>query len=184
MFRQLLERLALALDARSLPYMLIGGQAVLLYGEPRLTRDIDVTLGVDSGRLDEVLAIIADQGWTLLVDDARAFVARTMVLPCMDPQTDIRIDFIFSFSPYEQQALERAHRVPMGEARVRFAAPEDLIIHKLIAGRPRDLEDVQGVLARNPDLDTGYIRYWLEQFEPVVLQPLGQHFDELLNASR
>ncbi|GAH87084.1 unnamed protein product, partial [marine sediment metagenome] len=32
--------------------MIIGGQAVLLYGEPRLTRDIDVTLGddIDKGR--------------------------------------------------------------------------------------------------------------------------------------
>ena len=31
--------------------MLIGGQAVLLYGEPRLTRDIDITLGVDVDKI-------------------------------------------------------------------------------------------------------------------------------------
>ena len=46
MFQALLARLALELEARSLPYMVIGGQAVLVHGEPRLTRDIDITLGV------------------------------------------------------------------------------------------------------------------------------------------
>ena len=43
MFQQLLETIALSLEKRGIPYMVIGGQAVLLYGEPRLTRDIDVT---------------------------------------------------------------------------------------------------------------------------------------------
>jgi hypothetical protein len=43
MFQQLLETIALGLEKRGIPYMVIGGQAVLLYGEPRLTRDIDVT---------------------------------------------------------------------------------------------------------------------------------------------
>jgi hypothetical protein len=41
MFEELLARLGSALDKHSIPYMIIGGQAVLLYGEPRLTRDID-----------------------------------------------------------------------------------------------------------------------------------------------
>lgn len=41
MFKELLARLADLLDQKGIPYMIIGGQAVLLYGEPRLTRDID-----------------------------------------------------------------------------------------------------------------------------------------------
>ncbi len=55
MFQQLLESIAQGLDARGLPYMVIGGQAVLLYGEPRLTRDIDITLGVGPERWRELL---------------------------------------------------------------------------------------------------------------------------------
>ncbi|MGB3565055.1 MAG: hypothetical protein WBH85_09195 [Thermoanaerobaculia bacterium] len=50
MFGSLLERIALALDNADLPYMVIGGQAVLLHGEPRLTRDIDITVAADLGR--------------------------------------------------------------------------------------------------------------------------------------
>ena len=55
MFEKLLKRLAVALDHVGLPYMVFGGQAVLLYGEPRLTRDIDITLGVDTSRADLLL---------------------------------------------------------------------------------------------------------------------------------
>jgi hypothetical protein len=41
MFSELLKNIAVALDAGGFPYMVIGGQAVLVYGEPRLTKDID-----------------------------------------------------------------------------------------------------------------------------------------------
>ena len=47
MFRRLLSNIGCALDRHEIPYMIIGGQALLLYGEPRLTKDIDVTLGVE-----------------------------------------------------------------------------------------------------------------------------------------
>jgi hypothetical protein len=51
---ELLERIALELERAGIPYMVTGGQAVLLYGEPRLTRDIDITLGVSTDQLDLV----------------------------------------------------------------------------------------------------------------------------------
>ena len=69
----------------------------------------------------------------------------------MRPDSSIRIDFILSESGYELEALSRARVVKTGGAGVRFAAPEDLIVHKIIAGRPRDLDDVRAVLAKNPD---------------------------------
>ena len=121
MFEQLLEAIALGLDRLGIPYMLIGGQAVLLYGEPRLTRDIDVTLGVGPERLPELLEWVRGSGWQVLVEEPSDFVGRTMVLPCLEPTSNIRVDFIFSFSAYERQALERVRRVPIRNAHVRFA---------------------------------------------------------------
>jgi hypothetical protein len=35
MLARLLEQIAIALEERRIPYMVIGGQAVLLYGEPQ-----------------------------------------------------------------------------------------------------------------------------------------------------
>lgn len=176
MFEQLLKKIARALDKGSIPYMIIGGQAVLLYGEPRLTRDIDITLGVTLEKLDFVLDIAKSIGLNPLVDP-ETFTRKTMVLPCQDPQTDIRIDFIFSFSPYEQQALERVKIVKLGSANIKFASLEDLIIHKVIAGRPRDLEDIKSVLIKNPETDLSYIRHWLNEFTAALKEPFVKRFN-------
>jgi hypothetical protein len=56
MLELLLERIGRSLRATGIPYMIIGGQAVLLYDEPRLTKDIDITLGAGLDRLPDALA--------------------------------------------------------------------------------------------------------------------------------
>ena len=180
MFQQLLTSIAQALDARGLPYMVIGGQAVLLYGEPRLTRDIDVTLGVGPDRWQALVEMSQASGWQVLVDAPEEFVHRTMVLPCLDPASGIRIDFIFSLSTYEQQALERARPVRVGATTVRYASLEDLVIHKIIAGRPRDLEDVRTVLLKNSRADQKYIRRWLKEFETALDEPFLKRFEGVM----
>lgn len=149
MFEEILSGLGEALQAHSIPYMIIGGQAVLLYGEPRLTGDIDITLGADIDRLDELLRIAEELSLRVLPEEVRAFVSRTMVLPCIDDETGIRVDFIFSFTQYESKAIQRANRIEIKGVSICFASPEDVIIHKIFAGRPRDIEDARSILLRS-----------------------------------
>lgn len=165
MFNETLARIGASLERAEIPYMIIGGQAVLLYGEPRLTRDIDITLGVNIDRLDAVLATVQDLSLKAIPEDPAAFVRQTMVLPALDETTGIRVDFIFSFTPYESQAIRRATKVRILDQDVYFAAVEDLIIHKIFAGRPRDIEDVQSVILKNHTLDIPYIEKWLTDFD-------------------
>jgi predicted nucleotidyltransferase len=165
MFEKLLSKIGRCLEARGLSYMIVGGQAVLLYGEPRLTKDIDITLGVNIDRLDRVLSAAQELSLKPLPDDIESFVKETMVLPTADEATGIRVDFIFSYTPYETSAIGRARGVMILGQTVNFAAPEDLVIHKIFAGRPRDLEDVRMVLVKNPDIDVSYIREWLTEFD-------------------
>jgi predicted nucleotidyltransferase len=179
MFQTLLEQIARGLDARGFPYMVIGGQAVLVYGEPRLTRDIDVTLGVGPEKLPALLDWVRESGWRILADSPAEFVARTMVLPCEEPRSNIRMDFIFSFIPYERQAIRRARRIPVGNTEVRFASPEDLVIHKMFAGRPRDMEDVRSIVLKSPELDVAYVRRWLQELGAGHEEDLVGRFEEL-----
>lgn len=165
MFEQILSKIGACLGKHGLPYMIIGGQAVLLYGEPRLTRDIDITLGVSADRVDDLLAVVRELSLKPLHKDIESFVRQTMVLPAIDEATGIRVDFIFSFTPYETGAIKRAKKLTIMDQEVCFASPEDLIIHKIFAGRPRDIEDVRTVLLKNPDMDIRYIRKWLEEFD-------------------
>jgi len=179
MFKRLLEKIAGSLDDADIPYMVIGGQALLIYGEPRLTRDIDITLGISTDQLKQVLAVVEKIQLKPIVDPWN-FTVKTMVLPCQDPKVDIRVDFIFSFTPYEAQAIQRAYRVAVGRRRVNFASPEDLIIHKIFAGRPRDLEDVKSVLLKAKDLDKKYIRSRLKEFSKSLNKPFTKTFNALL----
>ena len=165
MFEDLLARIAGELKRVDLPYMIIGGQAVLLYGMPRMTKDIDITLGVDIGELEIVVTAIDAMGLEIIPKDFRSFAEKTSVLPAKDTGSGIRVDFIFSFTPYERQAISRSRAVLLKGTNVMFASAEDVIIHKIFAGRPRDIEDVRSILLKNPDLDRPYIRKWLGEFE-------------------
>lgn len=104
---------------------------------------------------------------------------RTNVLPVADETTGVRVDLIFSFTPYESEAIRRAVGVDFDDVTVRFASVEDLLIHKLVAGRPRDLEDIAGILARNPSVDEGYLIRWLASFRGIVSRDLVEDFRAL-----
>ncbi|MEO0068992.1 MAG: DUF6036 family nucleotidyltransferase [candidate division WOR-3 bacterium] len=179
MFEKLLEKIAIELANAGVPYMVIGGQAVLLYGEPRTTRDIDITLGCGLEGLSTILGVINRLRLTPLVQELESFVKETMVLPVADESTGIRVDFIFSFTPYERQAIARATAVRIGTAEVRFAALEDVVIHKIFAGRDRDLEDVRTILLKNPRYDREYIEKWLGLFDRTLGKGLLNTFQKI-----
>ena len=183
MFEELLAALAGELSAKAIPYMVIGGQAVLLYGEPRLTRDIDITLGVADDRLADILQVAASLSLKLLIGNAVEFVRRTMVLPVEDEKTGIRVDFIFSLTDYERQAIERARKVEIGGGTVDFASQEDLIIHKIFAGRARDIEDAKSVARKNREPDVDYMRKCLTELQfSVVDCDMLALLEEILSA--
>ena len=165
---KLLEEIGHSFDLNQVPYMIIGGQAVLLYGEPRLTKDIDITIGLDIDELPLVKKIANQIGLTLLVHNEEKFVQETMVLPTTHEPSGFRVDLIFSFSRYEQEALKRVNKIRIVSIEVCYASLEDVLIHKTIAGRPRDLEDMKAVLLKNPDFDHQYVRKWLRDFSKAL----------------
>jgi hypothetical protein len=180
-FEEFLEIISRELPAAGIPYMVIGGQAVQVYGEPRMTRDIDVTLGLGVEGLDRVLALCRSAGLRVLVADPAQFSGETMVLPAVDESSGIRVDFVLSFSEYERQALGRSREVEVGGQPVRFVSLEDLLIHKLVAGRPRDIEDVRLVLVKNPGWDRAYVERWLAELDRALALDLQARLRDLLH---
>lgn len=168
MIEKLIKRIAQNLDKNSVQYMVIGGQAVLLYGIIRLTRDIDITLETDTDRFQLINKICVESGLKPLPEDAEDFAIKTKVLPAEDTESRIRIDFIFSFTTYEKQAFKRIKKVLMDDYPVKFASCEDVIIHKMIADRAVDREDVKNILIKNKNsIDIKYIRKWLGEFSGI-----------------
>ena len=168
MIEELIQKIAQRLDKDEIAYMIIGGQAVLLYGSPRLTRDIDITLGVDTDRFPLIEKICRELGLNILPESPADFASETKVLPAEEPKSRIRVDFIFSFTPYEAQAMTRTKEVLMNGYPVKFASCEDVIIHKMVAARAIDTEDVKNMLIKNKNsIDLKYIRRWLVEFGEI-----------------
>ena len=119
-----------------------------------------------------------------LVEDVADFVNKTSVMPLHDNETGLRIDFIFAFSVYVRKALDRARVLAIGAAQVRFASLEDILVLKVIAGRPRDIEDALTILIKNPRADLDYIRAWLGKFDQSLGEQYQETFEELIKEAR
>ncbi len=180
MFKKLLTAIARQFEQYNIPYIIVGGQAVLLYGEPRLTKDIDITIGLNIDSVDKIVKIMEDISLKPIPKDLHRFVQQTMVLPMLDRGSGVRVDVIFSFSQFEQDAIKRANVVKIDNTLLRYTSLEDLIIFKIFSGRPRDMEDARKILIKNQNADTQYIKKQLKtlSFEE---KDLLEDFNRLLS---
>jgi hypothetical protein len=110
-----------------------------------------------------------EAGFRLRVPDPEAFVARTRVLPFLHLATQLPLDVVLASPGIEDTFIERAVRVEIEGLSVPVASPEDLIVMKVLAGRPKDREDVRTVLTeRLNKLDVAYIRSILGTIETAL----------------
>ena len=100
-----------------------------------------------------------------------------------DKQSGIRVDLIFSFSPYERQAIERSTPTKINDDAVQYATLEDVLIHKIVAGRPRDIEDTKAIMVKNTKYDVPYIEKWLDVFSQSLAKDFLTTFKDVLKQS-
>ncbi len=174
--KELLKNLAREFEKNNLNYMIIGGQALLIYGEPRLTNDIDITIDGGLEKYNLLIDISNNLKLKILPENPFEFVKKTMVLPMLDEKTGLRIDIIFSYSLYEKEAFKRVNKIKIDDVGVNYVSVEDLIIHKIISGRERDFEDVKNIILKNKNIDEEYILKWLKEFEKTLDTPLTNIF--------
>lgn len=127
--------IAAALDSLSIDYMIVGGIANAVWGEPRATVDVDVTVSVENPGLAAAIVGLS-RLFSPAVPDPDAFVRRTRVLP-LDTSDGIRIDVIFALLSFERDAIHRATSVTFDGRAVRVVTAEDLVLMKIISDRPR-----------------------------------------------
>jgi hypothetical protein len=154
------------LKENGIPHMVIGGFAVTVWGEPRFTRDLDVTVSVPVDRFAETIDRISKR-FASLAGDPVKFVTETRVLPVM--VESVPVDLIFAALPYEEDAIARARPIALMDGTVPICSPEDLILHKIVSPRPRDHEDIEGVFRyRHSELDYGYLDPRVEELADAL----------------
>lgn len=146
-----MKDIASRLDELDVPWVVAGAAAALRYRtEPRFTADLDL--------------LVAWNDRIVRTFEADGYVVRTMADPDSDPHLvtlrrgSERVDLIVASVEYQHLALERG----LGD---HVLTVEDVIIHKLIAWRARDRDDIASILEARLDLDLDYIEHWAREWE-------------------
>jgi len=163
-----LQRLLARFDDRG---MVIGGVAASLLGKPRLTADVDAVMLVSTDDLPRLLEAAAQEGLAPRIADAEKFARHNRVLLLRHQDSSIDVDISLGMLPFEVEAVERSVLYPLGEVAIRLPTPEDLIIFKAVAHRPKDLLDIQAIIASHPTVDRERIRYWVREFAQALDMP-------------
>jgi hypothetical protein len=159
-------------------FCFIGGVALQRWGEPRVTKDVDLTLVAGFGDEERYVEKLLQQ-FSPRIADAKDFAAANRVLLLQSPD-GIGIDIALGGLPYEELVVTRATAFEFlpGLSLVACSA-EDLVVLKAFADRDRDWTDVEGVLLRQTTLDWDYIEAQLRPLveakeSPAILQHLSR----------
>jgi hypothetical protein len=157
--RNTLADAAAILTAHSIPFAVIGGIAASIRGEPRLTADVDAVIEVEvEGALRLLAAAGPSAPFEPLFPDAAEVVKTALILPLRHRRTRIRVDLALGLTGFERRLIQRASREDLGGFQVPVATAEDLLLMKVLAGRPRDLEDAKNIVSRRGSgLDWPYV---------------------------
>jgi predicted nucleotidyltransferase len=161
-----LRRSALAavgeiLDRLEIRWVVFGALAANLYrAETRFTQDLDLLLQDAGPGVSAIEAALASSGWKV----RRAIPDGTMLRARHVEHGDV--DLVMAGTPYQHEALARAREEVLGDGtRVRALAVEDVVLHKLIAGRTRDIADVESILDAAVPMDEAYLERWASEWE-------------------
>lgn len=145
-FADLAERLRLR-------WYVFGAQAVNLHGFPRATADLDLTIDLGTLAPRALVAELDKAGFSARFADEE-FIAATRVIPIVHRASKLPIDLVIAGPGLEQQFLDEVQLQRIGNRRIPVLSPENLIVTKLLAARPKDLEDVRELIAsRGSSLD-------------------------------
>lgn len=169
---EVLLALAGLFGRRGLSWYLSDARAIALWGRPATGTEVDVTVALGALAPADLVRDLATAGFTLRLGSAFAeFVERHRLVPVVHEASGIPVDIVLAGSSLEEIFLERAVPVLVAGRPIPVISPEDLVVTKVLAGRPKDLEEIRGILAtQGGKLDRERVRETLSALE----QALGQ----------
>jgi hypothetical protein len=152
--------------------MIIGGVAVIAHGVPRYTADVDATVSAPGEPIERIFEVFARQHVVPRIDGAVAFARERQVLLLRHEPSGVDLDVSLAWLPFEIEALRRSESCDHAGITIRIPRPDDLVIYKLVAARPRDLEDAEKLLLlHGPRLDLQHIIATVREFADALEDP-------------
>lgn len=173
------------LESRQVPSIIIGGVAASALGRPRLTQDIDALAILPESEWPELVRAAGRHGIVPRIEDALDFARRSRVLLMRHVESSIDLDITFGGLAFERAAVAAGSLHDIGGLNVRLPRVEDLLVMKAVARRPRDLEDIRGLLAANPGTDIAAARGWIREFAQAMGErDILAEFDRVLEQAQ
>ncbi len=130
------------------PFCFIGGIAVLHWGEPRLTRDADISIFTGIGDETKYVETLLS-GFATRLEDSRAFASQNRIL-LLRAANGIPLDVSLGALAFEEKAAANATEEEVADGvSLRLCSASALIVYKVFAGRPQDWLDVEGIIAKS-----------------------------------
>lgn len=183
---EVLADLGRAFGAIGVRWYLFGAQAAILYGAARLSADVDVTVALGDRGVAELVAVLDATGFEARVPQPAAFAETSRVLPVVHRPTRMPADVVLAGPGLEEQFLARVEARTIEDVVVPVASASDLVVMKVLAGRPQDLDDTIAVLrAQGNGLDPARARTTLRELERALdRRDLVAAFDRALAQAR
>lgn len=156
------------LEELHVPYVVMGGIAVRVHGIPRPTHDVDFTISLPRTSLPQFFANATAKGFTVPEVYESGWVDQVAGMPLVKLRIyleshGVDVDVFLAESNFQRSLLSRRQFHDYEGRTIAFVSPEDLILLKLVANRPRDLMDVGDVLFVQGQLDETYLRHWADE---------------------
>jgi predicted nucleotidyltransferase len=164
-----LQRLLSRFDDKG---VIIGGTAVSMLGRARFTEDVDAMFLLSIHDIPRLLDAAKEENIEPRIEKAAEFAKKSRVMLMRHTPSATNIDISLGVLPFEQEMVKRSvvHQIDQA-LQIRLPTPEDLIIMKAIAHRPKDLEDIRTIVDKYPNLDNQRIEQWVKEFAGALEQP-------------
>lgn len=165
-------------------YAIVGGVAASLHGRPRVTKVVDVVALAEEGTWGSLVELAAKRRLVPRINDALDFAKRTRVLLLIHEPSQIEIDVSFGMLPFERELVQRASLREVNQVEFPLASPEDIIVMKALALRPRDVADIEGIVELVEALDLERIRKTVAQLSAALeADDHSSKLEEILRAA-
>lgn len=172
----ILRLVASLLEGASIPYMLSGSMALNFYATPRMTRDIDIVVQIESKDVEKIVRIFSPEFY---VDEEmiRGAIRDGIPFNVIHLSSVTKTDLIpLKPTKHQRTALKRRKFLDFGGRKIAVITAEDLILSKLFWAKDSlsevQLRDVRCLLDKSSDLDMAYVDEWVRKLG--LLQPLSK----------
>lgn len=163
---EILKLVCTFLNEEGVAYVVVGGLAVLFYGIPRTTMDIDLLIATDMAETKRFVAFLNENDFVADEEDIKTAFEEKSHATIEDKTSMIRLDIKGIYGENDRITLERRKKVNLADFEIYVASPEDIIANKLLFGSEQDVKDAEGIYARQFDnLDMAYLEERCERLE-------------------